>query len=198
MNVMSIAWLSSLTFPFTFLSSTTSVQVINIQGTRGMIIGHINFTRVKHFVGTKLLRNTGNVSSPVTQNTMEVSASQQNMTQSKRRKVNVAPDPITLFDTWPDGPHPGMALSVGDLLSYRSVLTPDLGRRRVTFDDVNLSHPQGQGVTDVISTPLHAPPTAAPPVSIPNHFVMFHHASLQVYCWYRSASFLLHVTFLST
>jgi len=120
-----------------------------------MIIGHINSTRVKHFVGTKLLRNTGNVSSVVTQNTMEVPASQQNMTQSKRRKVNVPPDPTSLIDTWPDGPPPGMALSVGDLLSYRSVLVPDslphTGRRRVTFDEVTLSHPQGQGVTDVIS-----------------------------------------------
>ena len=31
-----------------------------------MIIWHVNSTRVKHFVGTKLLRNTGNVSSAVT------------------------------------------------------------------------------------------------------------------------------------
>ena len=69
--------------------------------TRGMTIGHVNSTRVKHFVGTKLLRNAGNVSSAVTHDTMEVPASQQNMTQSKRRKVNVPPDPTVLFDTWP-------------------------------------------------------------------------------------------------
>jgi len=41
----------------------------------------------------------------------------------------------------------------------------------VTFDEVTLSHPQGQGVADAISTPLHAPPTPAPPVSIPTHLV---------------------------
>jgi len=86
---------------FQILSSTTSVQVINIQGMTGMIIGHDNSTRVKHFVGTKLLQNTGNLSSAVTHNTMEVPASQQNVTQSKRRKVNVPPDPAVLFDTWP-------------------------------------------------------------------------------------------------
>jgi len=140
-----------------------------------MIIGHVNSARVKHFVGTKLLQNTGNVSSAVTQNTMEVSASQQNVTQSKRRKVNVPPDPTALLDTWPDGPPPGVAFGVGALLSYRSVLAPDslphTGRRRVTFDGVTLSHPQGQGVADAISTPLHAPPTPAPPVCIPTHLV---------------------------
>jgi len=57
-----------------FFDGNGSVQVIKIQGTRGMIIGHVNSTRVKHFVGTKLLRNTGNVSSAVTKNTMEVPA----------------------------------------------------------------------------------------------------------------------------
>jgi len=79
-DVYSLALLFDVSFQI--LSSTTSVQVINIQGTTGMIIGHVNSTRVKHFVGTKLLRNTGNVSSAVTQNTMEVSASQQNATRS--------------------------------------------------------------------------------------------------------------------
>jgi len=64
------------------------------------------------------------------------------------------------------------------------VLAPDslphTGRRRVTFDEVTLSHPQGQGVTDAISTPLHTPTTPAPPVSIPTHLVTVepvHHAS---------------------
>ena len=88
---------------FQILSPTTSVQVINIQGTRGMIIRDINSTWVKHFVGTELLRNTGNISSAVTQNTMEVPASQQNVTQSKKRKVNVPPDPAVWFDTWQIG-----------------------------------------------------------------------------------------------
>jgi len=60
---------------FQILSYTSSVQVINIQGTRGMSIGHVNLTRVKHFIGTKLLRNTGNVSSAVTHNTMDVPVS---------------------------------------------------------------------------------------------------------------------------
>jgi len=123
-----------------------------------MIIGHVNSTRVKHFVGTKLLRKTGNICSPVTQNTMEVPASQQKVTQSKRRKVNVPPDPTTFLDTWPDGPPSGVAFGVGGLLSYRSVLAPHslphTGRRCVTFDEVTLSHPQGQGVSDSISTPL--------------------------------------------
>ena len=61
-------------FDATDIDGNGSVQVIKIQGTRGMIIGHVNSTRVKHFVGTKLLRNTGNVSSAVTKNTMEVPA----------------------------------------------------------------------------------------------------------------------------
>jgi len=152
-DVYSLALLFDVSFHI--LSSTTSVQVINIQGTRGMIIGHVNSTQVKHFVGTKLLRNTGNVSSAVTQNTMEVPASQQNVTQSKRRKVNVPPDPTALFDTWPDGPPPGVALGVGDLLSYHGVLAPDsllhTGRRRVTFDEITLSHPQGQGFCVALS-----------------------------------------------
>ena len=39
----------------------------------------------------------------------------------------------------------------------------------MTFDEATLSHPQG--VADVISTPLHAPPTPAPPVAIPTHLV---------------------------
>ena len=68
-----------------------------------------------------------------------------------------------------------MAFGVGTLLSYRSVLAPDslplTDSRRVTFDEVTLSHPQGQGVTDAISTPLHVPPTSAPPVSIPTQLV---------------------------
>jgi len=119
--------------------------VINIQGTRGMIIGQVNSTRVKHFVGTKLLRNTGNVSSAVTHNTMEVPGSQQNGTQSKRCKVNVPPDPAALFDTWPDGPPP----TVGAPLYYCSMLAPDslpqTGSRRVTIDEATISHPQGQG-----------------------------------------------------
>ena len=108
-DVYSLALLFDVSFQI--LSSTTSVQVINIQGTRGMIIGHVNSTRVKHFVGTKLSQNTGNVSSAVIHNTMEVPASQQNVTQSKRRKVNVTvpPDPTALFDTWPDGPPPRVA-----------------------------------------------------------------------------------------
>ena len=162
---MSIAWLSSL---MQILTSTTSVQVINIQGTRGMIIGYVKLTRVKHFVGTKLLRNTGNIFSAVTQNTLEVPASQQNVTQNKRRKVNVPPDPTTLLDTWPDGPSPGVAFGVGVLLSCRSVLAPHslphTGRRCVTFDEVTL----WQGVADAISTPLQASPTPAPPVFTPH------------------------------
>ena len=40
---------------FQILSSSTSVQVINIHGTRGMIIRHVNSTRNKYFVDTKLL-----------------------------------------------------------------------------------------------------------------------------------------------
>jgi len=146
---MSIAWLSSLMFP-QILSSTTSVQVINIQGTRAMIIGHVNSTRVKHFVGTKLLRNTGTVR----HNTMEGPALQQNVTQSKGRKVNVPPDPAVLFNTWSDSLPPGVAFGIGAPLSYHIVLEPDLlphtGSRRMTFDVVALSNPQGQGVLDAV------------------------------------------------
>ena len=57
---------------FQILSSSTSVQVINIHGTRGMIIGHVNSIRVKRFVATKLLRNTINVFSTVTLDTTEI------------------------------------------------------------------------------------------------------------------------------
>jgi len=44
MNAMFIALLSSLMFPFRLVSLPTSVtvQVINIHGTRGMTIGHVN------------------------------------------------------------------------------------------------------------------------------------------------------------
>jgi len=77
-----------------------------------------------------------------------------------------------------------VTFGVGALLSYRSVLAPHSllhkGRSCVTLDEVTLSHPQGQGVTDAISTPLQAPPTPAPPVSIPTHLVTvgpFPHAS---------------------
>jgi len=114
----------------------------------------------KHFVGTKLLRNTGNFSSAVTHNTMEVPASQQNVTHSKRRNVNVPPDFAVLFDTWPDGLPPGVALGVGAPLSYCSVLAPDLlpytGSSRVIFDEVALSNPQVKSMVDAVSTPLHA------------------------------------------
>jgi len=51
-NFYSLALLFDVSFQI--LSSTTSVQVINIQGTEGMTIGHVNSTQVKHFVGTKL------------------------------------------------------------------------------------------------------------------------------------------------
>jgi len=84
------------------------------------------------------------------------------------------PDPTALLDTCPDGPPPGVAFGVGALLSYRSVLAhslPHTVRSGVTLDEVTLSHPQGQGVADAISTPLQAPPTPAPPVSIPTHLV---------------------------
>jgi len=106
---------------------------------------------------------------------MEVPASQQNVTQSERRKVNVTPDPAALFDTWPDGPPPRVAFGVRAPIPYHSVLAPDplkhTGSRRVAFDEVTLSHLQGQGVADAISTPLHTPPTPALPVSIPTHLV---------------------------
>jgi len=73
--------------------------------------------------------------------------SQQNVTQSKRRKVNVPPDPTALFDTWPDGLPPRVAIGVGASLSYRSVLAPDslphTSSCRVTFDEETLSHLQG-------------------------------------------------------
>jgi len=41
----------------------------------------------------------------------------------------------------------------------------------VTFDEVALSNPQGNGVADAVSTPLHVSPTPAPPGSIPTHLV---------------------------
>ena len=85
---------------------------------------------------------------------MEVPASQQNVTQSKKRKVNVPPDPAVWFDTWPDGPPPRVAFGVRTPLSYRSVLAPDslpyTGSRRVTFDEVALLNPQGNGVADAV------------------------------------------------
>jgi len=68
-----------------------------------------------------------------------------------------------------------VAFGVGAPLSYRSVLAhdslPHTGSRRVTFDDATLSLPQGHGVVDGISTPLHVPPTPALPVSITTHLV---------------------------
>ena len=124
-NVQSLALFFEVSLQI--LYSTTSVQVINIQGTRGMIIGHVNLARVKHFAGTKLLRNTGNVSSAVTHNTMKVPASQQIVTQSNRRNVNVPPNPAVLVDTWPDGPPPGVAFSVGAPLSALPIPAPNLG-----------------------------------------------------------------------
>jgi len=135
---------------FQILSSTTSVRVINIHGTRGMIIGHVKSTRVKLLVPTTLLRNTGNISSTVTHDTTEVCASQQNVTQNKRRKVNIPPDPALLLDTWPDVPPPGMAFGIGKSFSYRSVLAPhslpNTGSRCVTLDEVDLWNPQRQDV----------------------------------------------------
>ena len=41
----------------------------------------------------------------------------------------------------------------------------------MTFEEVTLSHLQEQGLADVISTPLDAPLTPAPPASIPTHLV---------------------------
>jgi len=106
---------------------------------------------------------------------MEMPALQQNATQSKRGKVNVPPDPAVSFDTRPDGPPPRVAFGLGAPLSYSSVLAPDslphTGIRRATFDEVALSNPQGQDVTDAVSTPLDASPTPAPPASIPTHLV---------------------------
>ena len=106
---------------------------------------------------------------------MEVPASQHNVTQSKRRKVNVPLNPAVLFDTWPDGPPSGVDLSVGALLSYHRVLAPDTpphtGSCRVTSDEVALSNPQGKGMVDAVSTSLHASLTSAPPGSIPTHLV---------------------------
>jgi len=107
-NVHSLGLLFDISFQI--LSSSTSVQVINIHGTRGMIIGHVNSTRVKHFIVTKLLRNTGNVSSTVTLYPMEVPAVHQNVTQNKRRKVNVPPDPTVQLNTWHNGPPRHLAL----------------------------------------------------------------------------------------
>ena len=109
---------------FQILSSSTSVQVINIHGARGIIIGHVNSTRVKHFVATKLLRDTGNISPTVTLDTTEIPAYQQNVTPNKRRKVTVPPDPAALLNTWPDSPPPGVAFGIGTSLSYQSLLVP--------------------------------------------------------------------------
>ena len=70
---------------------------------------------------------------------------------------------------------PGAAFGVGIPLSFRGVLTPDslprTGSRRVTFDRVALSNPQGKGVANAVSTQLHASLTPAPPASIPTHLV---------------------------
>ena len=96
---MFIAWDCYLIFPFRFcpplhvyslgllcdisfqiLSSSTSVQVSNIHGTRGMIIGYFNSTRVEHFVATKLIRKS-NVSSTATVDTTEMPLSHQNVTK---------------------------------------------------------------------------------------------------------------------
>ena len=90
------SWALLFDVSFQIMSLPTSVQVININGMRGMTIGHVNSTRVKRFVATKLIRNTGNISSTVTHDTTEVSASHQNVTQNKRHKVNVPPDPELL------------------------------------------------------------------------------------------------------
>jgi len=121
-NVHSLGLLFDISFQI--LSSSTSVQVINIHGTRGMIIGHVNSTRVKHFIVTKLLRNTGNVSSTVKLYPMEVPAVHQNVTQNKRRKVNVPPDPTVQLNTWHNGPPHRVALGIGTSFSYQSVLLP--------------------------------------------------------------------------
>jgi len=89
-----------------------------------MIIRHVNSTRVKHFVATKLLRNTSNVSSTVTLNTTEMPASHQNVTPKKRREVTVPPGPTVLLHTWTDGPPPRVAFGIGTSLSYQRVLVP--------------------------------------------------------------------------
>jgi len=158
---------------FQILSSTTSVHHINIQGTRGMIIGHVNSKWVKHFVATKLLRNVDNVFPAVTHATVEVPASHQNGTQSKRRKLNVPPNPAVLLDTWPDCLSSGVAFGSSCSLSYQSMSAtdslPHANSRCVTLDVVNPSNPQGQGVVEAVSTPLHTSPTPAPPGSVPTH-----------------------------
>ena len=41
----------------------------------------------------------------------------------------------------------------------------------MTFDELALSNPQGQGVVDAVPTPLHVSPTPAPSASIPTHLV---------------------------
>jgi len=82
-----------------------------------------------------------------------------------------------------------VVFGVGAPLSYRRVLAPDsfphTGSRRVTFDEVTLSHTQGQGVADAVLTPLHAPPTPAPAASIPTHLVTVRQWGKQPY--YRPA-----------
>jgi len=74
-NVFSLGLLFDISFQI--LSSSTSVQVINIHGMKGMIIGHVNSIQVKHFVTTKLFRNTRTTSSTVTLNTTEIHSTPQ-------------------------------------------------------------------------------------------------------------------------
>jgi hypothetical protein len=134
---------------FQILSLTTSVHHINLQGTRGMITGHVNSPREKTFVATKLLQNVDNVSPAVTYDTVEVPASHKNGTPNKRRKLNVLPNLVVLLDTWPYGPPPAVAGS-GSSLTYQSVLAahslPHANCRYVTLDVVVRSNSQGQGV----------------------------------------------------
>ena len=134
------------------------------------------------------------ISSAVTHDTMEVSASQKNMTQNKRRKINALSDPAVWFDAWPDGPPPGVAFGVKTSPLYRSMLAPSTISHTksccTTFDVVDLSNPQGQGVAAaaaaaatpcrVVCTLLHASLTPALPSSVPTHLVTVgpaHHAS---------------------
>ena len=86
-----------------------------------------------------------------------------------------------LVDTSSHSLPAGVALDTGASLSYRSVLPPDslphTGSRRVTFDGVALSNPQGQGVANAVSKQIHASPTPALPASIPTHLVIVGPAS---------------------
>jgi len=96
---------------------------------------------------------------------MKVPASHQNVTQNKRRKVNVPSAPAILLNTWIDSPPPGVAFGIGTSISYQSVLVPHslqlTDSNCAIFDVADLLNHQVPGDVVTVPTTPHAPLTSA-------------------------------------